>query len=75
MDNYLERLSLRLKLFFRWLHNKKIKEINREEAKPEDEWKTPPFLQQNKKKKTKRLSPFLETEIWDRDELLKVVKY
>jgi integrase/recombinase XerD len=48
----------RLKLFFRWLHNKKIKEINGEvEVKPEDEWKTPSFLQQIKKKKTKRLSP------------------
>jgi integrase/recombinase XerD len=32
-------------------------------------------LQQIKKKKTKRLSPYLETEIWDRDELLEVVKY
>jgi integrase/recombinase XerD len=65
----------RLKLFFRWLHNKKIKEITGEEVMPEDEWKTPSFLQQIKKKKTKRLSPYLETEIWDRDELLTVVKY
>ena len=32
-------------------------------------------MQQIKKKKTKRLSPYLETEIWDRDKLLKVVKY
>jgi integrase/recombinase XerD len=32
-------------------------------------------LQQIKKKKTKRLSPYIETEIWDRDELLTVVKY
>jgi integrase/recombinase XerD len=32
-------------------------------------------LQQIKKKKTKRLSPYLETEVRDRDELLKVVKY
>jgi len=30
----------RLKLFFRWLHNKKVKEIKGEEVKPEDEWKT-----------------------------------
>ena len=66
----------RLKLFFRWLHNKKIKEIKGEvEVKPEDEWETPSFLQQIKKKKTKRLSPYLETEIWDRDEFLTVVKY
>jgi integrase/recombinase XerD len=49
----------RLKLFFRWLHNKKVKEIDGEEqeVKPEDEWKTPSFLQQIKKKKTKRLGP------------------
>ncbi|MFL6523704.1 MAG: hypothetical protein ACJ71B_09525, partial [Nitrososphaera sp.] len=65
----------RLNLFFRWLHNKKIKQINGEEVKPEDEWKTPSFLQQIKKKKTKRLSPYLETEIWDRDELLTAIKY
>ena len=39
----------RLKLFFRWLHNKKIIEINGEEVKPEDEWKTPSSLQQIKK--------------------------
>jgi len=58
----------RLKLFFRWLHNKEIKEIDggeEVEVKPEDEWKTPSFLQQIKKKKTKRLSPYLETEVWD----------
>jgi integrase/recombinase XerD len=47
-----------------------VKEIygKEEEVKSEDEWKTPSFLQQVKKKKTKRLSPYLETEIWDRDE-------
>jgi integrase/recombinase XerD len=67
----------RLKLFYRWLHNKKVKEIDGSEGevKPEDEWETPSFLQQIKKKKTKRLSPYLETEIWDRDELLTVVNY
>lgn len=43
----------RLKLFFRWLHNKKVKEISGAEGeiKPEDEWETPSFLQQIKKKK------------------------
>jgi hypothetical protein len=65
---------LELKLFFRWLHNKKIKEINGEEVKPEDEWKTPSSLQQIKKKKTKRLSPYLGREVWDRDELFTIVK-
>ena len=28
-----------------------------------------------KGKKTKRLSPYLETELWDRDEILFIVKY
>jgi predicted HTH transcriptional regulator len=70
VENYLERLSLALKLFFRWLHNKKIREIDGQEVKPEDEWKTPSLFQQIKKKKTKRLSPYIETEIYDRDELL-----
>ena len=68
----------RLKLFFRWLHNKKLKQVDEkegEEVKPDDEWETPSFLQQIKKKKTKRVSPYLETEIWDRDELITVVKY
>jgi integrase/recombinase XerD len=52
-----------------------IREINREEVSSEDEGKTPSFLQQVNKKKTKRLSPYIETEVWDRDELLTVVKY
>jgi integrase/recombinase XerD len=37
-------------------------------------WETPSFVQ-IRKKKTKRLSPYSETEIWDRDEILSVVKY
>jgi integrase/recombinase XerD len=58
----------RIKLFFRWLPNKKIKEIDEEveEVKPEDEWNTPSFLQQIKKKKTKSLSPYLETDMGQR---------
>jgi hypothetical protein len=39
-----------------------------------DEWKTPGFIQ-IKKKKTKRLSPYLETELWEREELLCILKY
>ena len=35
---------------------------------------TPSFVQ-IRKKKTKRLSPHSETEIWDRDEILSIVKY
>jgi integrase/recombinase XerD len=40
-----------------------------------DEWKTPDFLQSLKPKKTNRLSPYSETEIWDKDEFLSIIKY
>jgi hypothetical protein len=66
-----------IKYFFRWLINQKMKEID--EGKNEDEvlpvnWETPTFVQ-IMKKKTKRLSPYSNTEIWDLDELLTIVKY
>jgi hypothetical protein len=57
----------RIKLFFRWLYNKD-NEINK------DYWETPEFLR-IKTKKTKRISPYVESEIWDKDELLSILKY
>ena len=62
-----------IKRFFRWLHNYKCKG-NISEDTPESEWMTPPFLN-IKKRGTKRLSPYSENEIWERDELLTIVKY
>jgi integrase/recombinase XerD len=59
-----------IKHFFRWIYNQRGKE----ELVPTPEWDTPQFVQ-IKKKKTKRLSPYSETEIWDKDELLTVIKY
>jgi integrase/recombinase XerD len=56
-----------IKFFFRWLHNWKIKGSESENETQIFEWQTPSFAQ-IKKKKTKRLSPYLESEIWDRDE-------
>jgi hypothetical protein len=53
----------RLKLCFRRLYNKKIREINGQEAKSEDERKTSLILGKIKKKKTKCLRPYIETEI------------
>ncbi|HEX7258285.1 MAG TPA: hypothetical protein VF242_09510, partial [Nitrososphaeraceae archaeon] len=58
----------RIKLFFRWLYNKDKKEIDR------DYWETPNFLK-IKNKKTKRISPYVESEIWEKDELLSILKY
>ena len=58
----------RLKHFVRWLYN-------RSNNTSMDEWKTPDFIQTLQPKKTKRLSPYSETEIWDKDEFLSIIKY
>ena len=60
----------RIKHLFRWLYNQRGKH----DTIPVSNWETPAFAK-IKEKKTKRLSPYSETEIWDRDELLLVVKY
>lgn len=39
-----------------------------------DDWITRPFLK-IKEKRTKRISPYLETELWERDDILLVAKY
>lgn len=47
----------RLKHFFRWIYNRSGKVST-------DEWSTPNFVQSIKPKKTRRLSPYSESEIW-----------
>jgi integrase/recombinase XerD len=64
----------RIKFFFRWLYNQRIKQEHGEYPISISEWKTPDFLKISKKT-TKRISPYLETELWERDELLFIVKY
>jgi integrase/recombinase XerD len=63
----------RIRLFFRWLYNYRSKDLHDNEITP-SEWKTPELVK-IKSKKTKRQSPYLETEIWDRDEILYIIKY
>jgi hypothetical protein len=69
-----------IKYFFRWLYNSKKKTENEYNEKEQiasssaSDWETPSFAR-IKKKKTKRLSPYLETELWERDELLFIIKY
>jgi integrase/recombinase XerD len=60
-----------IKYLFRWLYNYKLTEQN--QITLVSEWETPPFAK-IKKKKTKRLSPYLESEIWDREELELIIK-
>ena len=64
----------RLKMFYRWLYNVKLKEENQRNYYDINNWITPDFVNINKKK-TKRLSPYNESEIWDKEELLSIVKY
>jgi integrase/recombinase XerD len=59
----------RIKQFFRWLANS-----HDYQNSPESEWKTPAFAQ-IKEKKSIRKSPYSENQIWDREDLLTVVKY
>ena len=63
----------RVKLFLRWLYNCRGKEAN-SESELTSEWETPAFVK-IKAKKTKRHSPYLESELWDRDEILFIVKF
>jgi integrase/recombinase XerD len=68
-----------IKYFFRWLYNERIRDKNRDIGEDEEEtstsnWETP-FFVNIKKKKATRLSPYSNDQIWDRDELLTIVKY
>ena len=61
----------RIKRFMRWLYN------TRERTEPvfeQTDWITPEFVN-IKEKRTKRISPYLETELWERDEILSIIKY
>jgi integrase/recombinase XerD len=40
----------------------------------QSDWSTPPF-ENIKKKNSKRISPYLESELWEHNEILSVIKY
>jgi integrase/recombinase XerD len=64
-----------IKLFLRWLHNCGSKDnVESLQRMPDLNWETPPAAR-IKKKRTKRQSPYSESEIWDREEVLTVIKY
>lgn len=65
-NNYL----CRLKYFYRWLYNA----WGKIDPSTYESWTTPAFIN-IKMKRTKRLSPYLETEVWEKDELLTIIKY
>jgi len=75
----------RIKHFYRWLYNVRVRAKEEQDVDnnkqfvppplPMPEWKTPPFLQQIKYRKSKRASPYSATEIWELEEVLTIVKY
>ena len=62
---------VRIKHFFRWLHNCRTR---LDHSHSSNDWYTPEFVN-IKKKRTKRLSPYGEHEIWDIEDLKTVIKY
>ena len=60
----------RVKHFLRWLHNC----CSDNGSLSIEDWKTPTYLQ-IKEKRTKRISPYLETELWEKEDLLTIIKY
>jgi len=66
---------VRIKHFFRWLYNCKINLDQKADRSPSlTDWLTPAFVD-IRKKRTKRLSPYGEHEIWSIEELKAIIKY
>ena len=77
MDNHLESLFDSFKIFFRWLYNEndKVNDADNDKySKSIQDCITPDFIQ-IKLKKTKRLSPYSQNEIWEKEELLTIIRY
>jgi integrase/recombinase XerD len=64
----------RIKYFYRWLYNEKQRLDKDLEPMEISDWATPSFVM-IKEKKSKRISPYLESEIWDIEELQAIIKY
>ena len=66
----------RIKHFFRWLYNQKdaeAKALAKGEVVRQEEWETSTFAR-IRERRSKRISPYLETELWERNELLSIIK-
>jgi len=61
----------RIKYFFRWLYNYDERRFDDVQF---SDWQTPDFVR-IKKKKTKRISPYLENELWEKEDLLCIIQY
>jgi integrase/recombinase XerD len=67
-----------LKYFFRWLYNeynnKNRYEFIESEYLSQANWITPDIVK-IQRKKTRRLSPYIESELWEKEDLLLIIKY
>jgi integrase/recombinase XerD len=61
----------RIKLFYRWLYNRNNDQTIEME---QGDLETPEFVR-IRTKKTKRLSPYTNSELWERDDILLITKY
>ena len=59
----------RIKYFFRWFYNHKLVKEKEKEPANNSDWITPSFVS-IKKKKSKRISPYLESELWEKQDVL-----
>jgi len=65
----------RIKYFYRWTYNIKKYPVKENFVLVEpSNWITPLFVHINKIK-TKRLSPYLESELWEKEEVVSIIKY
>jgi hypothetical protein len=60
-----------LKFFFRWIHNKSSDGAM---TRSMSDWTTPEFIRL-KMKRSKRLSPYSQNDIWDKEELMTIIIY
>ena len=70
-------ISSSIKLFFRWVYNQKdvkAKGLRIGEVITRQDRETPALVR-IREKRSKRISPYLETELRERDELLSIIKY
>jgi hypothetical protein len=59
-----------IKFFLRWLYNQR----GRDQLTDSQTWETPAFAR-IRDQKSKRLSPYTESEIWEKEDILLLIKY
>ena len=74
MDKNVEGLHSKNKIFIRWFYHEKQRIDDGLETIEPSDCMTPSFVK-IKEKRSKRISPYLETEIWDRDEIQTIISY